>query len=236
MSRRDAAIAAPALYVAVAAGCASTPPAPTEAAAVRHYRLADLRLAATPEQRHFLSYLVSCALPATVEVEAETEREKFSFRGAMGLAPNWVERGLTLSEQRWVTACILARTNKFGSLIRISMRAQPPPVPALEASWQERLAYPLFEGGFFGNLFADPPVAYSCIGNRDPGVALDRFRPMPADSILPMRVCTESDYNGASSQLPLTRCGFVDVGACQTTRFLVDDGFYDEVIFTYLPR
>jgi hypothetical protein len=133
-----------------------------------------------------------------------------------------------LAEQRWLTACILARTNHFGHRIQISMRAARPPMPALEASWLERQAYPLFEGGFFGNLFAELPVAYACFGDRDHSMA--------ADPILSRRICTAPDGDDALTGLPVTRCGFLAVGACgQATRFVVDHGIYDEVIYTYLP-
>jgi hypothetical protein len=85
------------------------------------------------------------------------------LEGAIGVGVNadgstWAATG-TCDEscQRWVSACVLARTNAYGVHVDISMRA-PADAPdaikqALKVSDAERAAYPLREGAYFGNLF-----------------------------------------------------------------------------------
>jgi hypothetical protein len=133
---------------------------------IRQVPLKRRELVNTPEQRHLLKYLVSCSLPRGVEAYVDDDGERHTFPGSLGLAPAWAERGLTETEQRWVSACILARTNAFGKSVRISMRAAEPAPPSLQASETERAAFNLFEGAFFGNIFAEKPVGYVCRGAR----------------------------------------------------------------------
>lgn len=45
--------------------------------------LADFALAATPEQRHFLKYLVGCALPPQVALYAEASGERNTIKGTV---------------------------------------------------------------------------------------------------------------------------------------------------------
>lgn len=189
--------------------------------------LTDRTLAATREQRQLLKYLVSCALPAGVEVYAHVNEAHYTFQGSLGLAPAWAQRALSETEQRWVSACILARTNHFGKSVRISMRARRQDYPALQASQQEKADYTLFEGGFFGNIFAEQPVGYVCSDDRGPA--------KQADPVLVDRVCTALSGERTATGAPLTRCGFVHIGPCdEATHFTVDGKTYHEVIFTYL--
>src|SRR5262245_17274548 len=96
--------------------------------------LADPTLASTAAKRAQLRYLVRSALPAQSTVYADAEGERFTFQGSMGLAPRWLTAAMTPSEERWVSACLLAHVNYFGKKVQVSMRATPPPVPAVEAS------------------------------------------------------------------------------------------------------
>ena len=75
----------------------------------------------------------------------------------------------TDSCQRWVSACVLARTNAYGVHVQISMRAPavvPPGRDAQYAKIQAALAtspgevatFGGREGAFYGNLFATTPV------------------------------------------------------------------------------
>jgi hypothetical protein len=99
--------------------------------------------------------------------------------GAVGVGVNadgetWADTG-TCDEscQRWVSACLLARTNAYGVHVQISMR--PPPVasapPGHERQFQEihdLLApapgsveadtFTFREGAYYGNIFATAPV------------------------------------------------------------------------------
>ena len=209
----------------------ATPAAPTDQStpppAAQQIALADLTLAATAATRKQLTYLVRCALPPEVALYADIAGERFTFPGSIGLAPRWLTDAMTPSEERWVSACLLAHVNFFGKHVRISIRATPPPVPELAATAEEQQTYTIFEGGFFGNLFAPTPVAYTCQGRRTPAQA--------QDPILQDRVCTQESGATTAAGLPVTVCQFLRTGDCEAPRsFTVDGQEYPEVVFVYL--
>lgn len=175
--------------------------------------------------RLFLRYLVGCALPESVAVEIEQGGEIVETAyGSLALAPGWLDRGLTLTEKRWVSACIYARTNHFGVPIRISMRADHPSA-ALQADDEEQQAMPLFEGGFFGNFFTPERPAYVCTPDDSP----------PSDAnILRYRVCALPSA-ASDNGLATSACGFVVRGACSdAATFETPEGRYEEVIRVHL--
>jgi len=202
----------------------TTPPA---AGSPIQIALANPDLASTAAKRHQLTYLVRCALPEHIVVYADYGGERFTFQGSMGLAPRWLAEAMTPSDERWVSACLLAHVNYFGKHVRVSMRATPPPVPAFEADDDEQQTYTIFEGGFFGNLFLPQPVAYTCQGMRTPAQA--------QDPILQDRVCTQETGETTAEGTPITYCHFLVTGHCEEPASLTVDGTpYAEVIFTYL--
>jgi len=160
---------------------------------------------------------VRCALPAEVVLYADLDGERFTLPGSIGLAPRWLTEAMTPSEERWVSACLLAHVNDFGKHVQISIRATPPPVSELDASADEQQTLTLAEGGFFGNLFLPQPVAYTCLGTRTPAQATG---------------------DTTATGLPVTVCRLLVTGSCdQATRFTVEGTYYSEVIFVYLkPR
>ena len=160
------------------------------------------------------------------ELFIEHQGENYSFKGSIGLAPDWIDRGLGLEEERWVSACMLARVNYFGKKVQISMRADRPD-SFFELSQEERRDYSIYEGGFFGNLFTDHPVAYTCSGDR---TALEA-----ADPILSDRICTQASGNTTQNGDPLTMCNFILTGSCShPASFLIDNQVYQEVVFIFL--
>ena len=168
-----------------------------------------------------------CALPADVALYADIEGERFTFPGSIGLAPRWRTEAMTPSEERWVSACLLAHVNYFGKHVRISIRATGVSVPDLVASADEQQTYTIFEGGFFGNLFAPTPVAYTCQGRRSPAQA--------SDPILQDRVCTQETGGTTAEGLPATVCRFLVTGRCEDPlSFTVNGAYYSEVVFVYL--
>jgi len=211
-----------------AAQVVTAPHAATPAAgSPRLIALADPDLASTAAKRHQLTYLVRCALPEHIVVYADYGGERFTFQGSMGLAPRWLTEAMTPSDERWVSACLLAHVNYFGKHVRVSMRATPPPVPAFEADDDEQQTYTIFEGGFFGNLFLPQPVAYTCQGMRTPAQA--------QDPILQDRVCTQETGETTAEGIPITYCHFLVTGHCEEPASSTVDGTpYAEVIFTYL--
>src|SRR5262249_6559609 len=117
--------------------------------------------------------------------------------------------------------------NYFGKHVLVSMRAIPPPVPALEASDDEQQTFSIFEGGFFGNLFIPEPVAYTCRGERTLTQA--------GDPMLPDRICTQETGATTADGKSITYCRFLLTGRCaDATSVTVDGTPYTEVIFTYL--
>lgn len=170
-------------------------------------RLAANRLAAnslesqglmsTDGGRELMSYIVGCAMPTGQSLTLQDpDGATYTYPGWIGLAPAWATRPPTVAERRWVTACLLARTNVFGVPVSISMRGDTNPI--LLTSATERTTYTQVEGAFFGDLFAPDPVSYAC-SNRGWVPVAGSFR-----------ACALSS-NGSS-----TDCGFTYTGACKT--------------------
>ena len=147
-----------------------------------------------------LPYLVECALPEGEAVTLSHAGQVLHLSGSLGLAPEWRDRPLTDREQRWLSACLLARTNLHGRRVEISLRSEPPAPADLTASAEERRVFPVFEGGFFGNLFAEQPIAFVCGPDRQGAEAAE----------LGDRLCTLRPNGG-----DLTMCSFTHVGPCQ---------------------
>ena len=155
----------------------------------------------TVEGRDVLSYVVSCALPAsaTLSVTASTGTT-YKFPGSIGLAPSWATRAPTVSERRWVTACLLARTNLYGITVNLSLRGDH---TALKPGLLEPVTYAIPEAAFYGDLF-DPSGAtswYACLALiKDTGLSL---------STTQLRECAMPSGDGVT-----TKCGFTYTGKC----------------------
>lgn len=190
--------------------------------------LRDEALAQTRAGRDLLKYLVSCSLQEGVNVVTTVGTERFSFAGKMGLAPGWSVRPMTDREERLVSACLLARTNRFGVPVEISSRNDSPDAPvSLQADENERQKFPFHEGGFFGNMFKDDAEAYVCIGQTSSlrRAHLERLR----------RECALPP-GGSDAPQKLSRCNFIIVGDCQDRPFIQHGVDYtNEVINVYLP-
>ncbi len=181
----------------------------------------------TPDQEMLLAYLVRCALPEGLSVEVAVKDGTRRLSGDMGLAPDWMTRPLTEAEQRWVSACMLALTNAFGKNVQVSTRAADPAPSSLTSTEEERRRFTLFEGGFHGNIFAEPPSAYVCLGARNSSEA--------DDPVLLDRVCTEPSGERTAAGEPLSRCGFILTGRCRAPGEA--GGEPRETIYVYLePR
>jgi hypothetical protein len=151
----------------------------------------------TAENREVVSYLVQCALPEGASVTLSDANGTYTFDGAIGLAPNWATTAPSASEKRWVSACLLARTNAYGASVAISLRG-PTAVLAVDAA--EASAYGLREGAFWGDVFADEMIANACPG---PLKLADSQA-----STLPLRACAVST-DGVT-----TTCGHSYGGPC----------------------
>lgn len=173
---------------------------------------ADLvALTADPGGRELLTYVVSCALPANASLTVKGT----VYPGDIGLAPKWVERALSAQERHWVSGCLLARTNLFGISVQLSLRGATGPLGVTKV---EKAGFTLFEGVFWGDVFAgDPSVMKACTS------AYKATKPVA--STLPLRECTVNDVLNPGK----TRCGFTYVGICETVCTGLKDGYrYDK--------
>jgi hypothetical protein len=197
--------------------------------------LTSTTLIDSADGREVFSYIVKCALPTGKSVTLKDSLgTRYTFAGEVGLAPTWQTTTPTASERRWVTACLLARTNYYGVSVQLSMRGAH---PALATTSSERSTYVVPEGAFYGDLF-DPngQTWFACGTNRwTSTLAVDA-----------QRTCTISE-DGVT-----TMCGFTYAYFCGTyydathakactgsaAPWSSCDGegvTYDEVISIYLP-
>jgi len=157
--------------------------------------------------RELLQYIYACGMPATLYDTAldpnggllacglggkcdpgyacsNSNRCVVPLKGSIGVGINengtsWWESGkCDESCQRWVSACVLARTNAYGVKVGISMRA-PPDAPqkikdALATTQAEVDEFCLPEGAFYGNIFATTPA-----------------NPVPPPTCIPGGECTQ---------------------------------------------
>ncbi|MBA3819914.1 MAG: hypothetical protein H0X17_13545 [Deltaproteobacteria bacterium] len=156
----------------------------------------------SPGDREVLEYLISCAFPSGVTLEGTaTDGATYSFGGAVGLAPRWDTRQLTLKERRWVSACMLARVNNGGHSILISLRG---PHNALSVTAEEANEYYLEEGSFYGDIFTpegEDPVFLACRGSD---LVDGEF-----DGTFALRQCSQPTAEGST-----TLCGMTYAGDC----------------------
>lgn len=115
--------------------------------------------------RLLYSYLVGCALDPSQSISFSWT-DSFNvvhyerYWGAMGLAPTWKYTSITPSTRRSVSACLGARANYYGYTVIISLRG--PQSSIKNISTEERTAFPMEEGVFWGDLFDGTPQLYSC--------------------------------------------------------------------------
>ena len=177
----------------------------------------------TAEARQRLEYQASCALAEGVVLAGVHDGEEHVFPGAMGIAPDWAARAMTRTERRWVSACMLARTNAFGAHVLISMRADPAPVESLRETPEERASHTLYEGGFYGDIFAEQPTAFVCVGEGHASRADARARRK--------RICATPLEKGGA----ISHCGFILTAPCDAANPPVMDGeIWPEVIHVWL--
>jgi hypothetical protein len=158
-------------------------------------------LLSTEEGRELFSFVVGCALPDDITLEATVSGTTFDFFGEIGLVPSWLHHPLNDDGKGWISACLFARVNDHDELIPISLRG---PNPALATDAAERAGTPLEEGAFYGNLFTplDRPIDWIACRGRDQ--AAGEF------GGLTDRDCAEPDPANPG----FTQCGFKFAGDC----------------------
>lgn len=213
------------LMVAAVASAAATVAVAAETP--RRVPLADTRMASTEASRQTLKYLASCALPEDVVLTATHAGVDYEFPGGIGLAPGWQERGMGPEEQRWVSACMLARTNFYGVRVEISLRSDfPSEAPGLRIWRDEDAAFTQEEGTFFGNLFAERPVAWVCGPAHDASAR--------ARIAARKRLCALRPEGAPAEGQATTACHFVHVGPCTADAFTQEGVGYRQAITVFL--
>ncbi len=165
------------------------------------YLIAANNLMDTTERRELLKYVVGCAIPAGVTLVGTHAGVTYEFHGDIGLAPRWIKRSLRETEERWVSACLLSRVNRFGVSVTISIRG---PHKALKVSEPEAEDYSVEEGAFYGNVFrgANEPLVWNACRGRDEVTG--------ESGDLDLRDCAERDPSNPG----FTLCGFKYAGDC----------------------
>jgi hypothetical protein len=157
----------------------------------------------TEEGRELFGFIVSCALPDDITIEAKVAGTTFDFTGELGLAREWMHRPLDAEGQGWVSACLFSRVSAHEVAVPISARG---PTRHLRTDADEREGWSVEEGAFYGNFFvpADQPIQwFACRGEGqaagESGGLVDRD-------------CAEPD----PAHPGLTQCGFNFAGDCGT--------------------
>ncbi|AUX46950.1 hypothetical protein SOCE26_084600 [Sorangium cellulosum] len=156
--------------------------------------------------RQLVKYTVSCALDesrsfrfAWTDAAGSTHEEV--YRGQLGLADSWRRGPLDDAGKQMVSACLAARTNRYGVSVVISMRSHQDPLRH-EVGRDERETYPHVEGAFWGDLFSETPYLRACY--NDASVARARAA---------QRDCAAGQLDAAGE---LASCGMIEiVGSCQ---------------------
>ncbi len=156
-------------------------------------------LETTNEGRELLTYVAKCALREVDILVAQHDGVTYEFPGLLGVAPEWENGPLTTAGQQWVSGCLLAHVNAFGTSVPISLRA----AGKLDADVSESLAFPVYEATFFGNVFNVAQDMYACTGDM-PDVA----HALSTDRAL--RVCSDAENADGTSD-----CQFITVGRCR---------------------
>lgn len=147
---------------------------------------------AEPQSVTVIHHMIECALAEGSSVEIPVEGgAPMTFEGSMGLAPEWADGPCEEACQEWVTSCMMARSNNYGVPVYFLMIG-PIPDESGEEVAEIPEQYSVLEGAFYGNLFVDRGVAYSCRGSG--------YDPLYNS----FRVCTDPDRP----------CGMINVGTC----------------------
>ena len=194
-------------------------------AQAKEFPLRNDSLAHTEQGRQLLKYMVKCALAEADSVFVNVDGVKHVFPGKLGWVPDWVDRSMTDVEKRKLSACMAAHTNFFKKTVQISLRSDDPVAPeGFRTTAAEREKFPFFEGGFFGNYFAEHPVSYVCLGDLTPE------RNQHLEHLY--RVCTVENSNARG----FSHCRFKIVGKCSDKPFTQGGIDYSrEVLWVYLP-
>ena len=175
------------------------------------------------EKRALLGFISECALGKDQVIGTEEGDFTFEFYGKLGIAPGWngLPNSLTEKEKRWVSACVLARVNYFGTPVPFNLRTEKDSglyTPVTESEMNE---FPYYEGGFFGNIFEQPQKKYVCQGDAPKSILVGKNR-----------ICSIPDLESGPKT---SACGFTIAGNCEDPMVYYRDGIqYKEVFHVWL--
>lgn len=185
----------------------------------------------TADGREVYYYMVNCALPDTITIEADIDpslplddtpvdspytctaaTHHCSFPGGIGLTPEWLHKKLSKKGESWLSACLFARVNRHGVTKDISLRGRN---EGLEVTQFEQQMFTVQEGAFFGNLFDKPDCDMDEIDwNACSGAGI-------ATASAAERDCAVENLNGYTEggvwfppEPGRTICGFKYAGPC----------------------
>jgi hypothetical protein len=155
--------------------------------------------------RQLLQYTVGCAFNTSQSFSfswttSKGQVKNETYAGILGLAPSWVVKPLSGTDQEWVSACLASRVNWYGVSIMISSRAGHPGLN--KSGMPEMAAYTHNEGAFWGNVFSSTPHAYACFYGPNQDYSRSQQRDCAAGHLQP----------GGN----VVECGIIQiVGACE---------------------
>ena len=161
-------------------------------------------------RRTFLEILVGCALPAGALVKDPNDMVYVlggyvprMYFGEVGLVPEWESRALSTDEKELITACVMARTNRFGETISILLEGAD---PAIAYNADSRALYPYAESTVWGNMF-DSTVPLTPDGQT--------YLPQPFAGYVCRNygtgLCPDAAFRACDDG---NNCGFIDKGDC----------------------
>ena len=121
---------------------------------------ATTELTSSQDGQALLTDVVRCALPTGESASFPTEGgSDLVLPGLLGLAPAWSVGPIGVTDQRFVTACLMAHVNGREVPFPISVRSA-----RRNADQIESLTFPAEEMAVYGNLFAPDGEVFACFG------------------------------------------------------------------------
>jgi hypothetical protein len=119
----------------------------------------------TAQQAMMWKYTVRCALRPDQELAAPPAAggQAQKFRGAIGVAPEWMGGTCNDECREKVSSCLFALSNRTGKHVALSLLSGADKMSAGLKPGEDDLPYPFQEGAFFGNVFAGGQ-AFACQG------------------------------------------------------------------------
>ncbi len=175
-------------------------------------------LAKDPTGLKVLDYSLRCALKSTQTVKVKNGAGaivSLPTKRGIGLAPEWLYRGLDRFEQEWLMGCLLAHINAAGAAVPISLRGGH---GALALSTGEAAAFPYLEGAFYGSFgdLLNPDLAFRTRQYACYGPALVAKCGAAAPTVLWKRLCTRGDCNDLTVVGPCEPTQLAPNRACTT--------------------